>query len=54
MMNNEILQLKTELRKRSRDYLERKGNTHAQAEGVENAIDHVFSEVIMLFGSRHI
>jgi hypothetical protein len=43
-MNNEIIQLKVELRKRSRDYLKEKGNTYAQLEGVENAIDHVFND----------
>ena len=48
MMNNEIIQLKTELRKRSKDYIEnkRKETDDMQAESIEAAIDHVFSDVI--------
>ena len=45
MMNNEIIQLRAELLKRSKDYLSDKENTSRSAysvsEGVENAIDHV-------------
>jgi uncharacterized lipoprotein YajG len=48
MMNNDIIQLKIELRKRSRDYLANKGKgtAYAQSEGVEDAIDDVFNDVI--------
>ena len=44
MRNNEIIQLKTELRKRSQDYLENKkrGTDYVQVEGVEASIDHLF------------
>ena len=48
MMNNEIIQLRSELLKRSHDYLEkRKRETdYIPVEGVEASIDHLFSNVM--------
>jgi len=47
-MNNEIIQLKLELKKRNTDYMERKENkpNFLRIENVKNAIDNVFSNVI--------
>lgn len=47
-MNNEIIQLKTELLKRSNDYLEqRKKETDSiPIEGIEASIDHLFRNVM--------
>jgi len=44
-LNNEIIQLKAELRKRNKDYIKNKPAS-TQTESVETAIDHVFSNVI--------
>ena len=44
-LNNEIIQLKAELRKRNKDYIKNK-HASTQTESVETAIDHVFSNVI--------
>ena len=56
MMNNEIIQFKTELRKRSKDYIEnkRKETDDMQAESIEAAIDHVFNDVISKVSKRNI
>lgn len=44
-MNNEIIQLKAKLRRRSKDYMKKKENKlgSTQVESVENAIDNVFN-----------
>jgi len=56
MMNNEIIQLRAELLKRSKDYLSDKENTSRSAysgsEGVENAIDHVVNGKKLLKTNR--
>ena len=56
MMNNEIIQLKAELRKRSNDYLKsRKTETnYRQLDGVEASIDHLFSNVMNKVSKRNI
>jgi hypothetical protein len=56
MMNNEIIQLKTQLRKRSQDYLKNKknGTGYVQVEGVEAAIDNVFNDVIGKVSKRNL
>lgn len=56
MMNNEIIQLKTELRKRCQDYLKNKknGTGYVQVEDVEAAIDNVFNDVIGKVSKRNI
>tara|TARA_B110000046_G_scaffold62583_1_gene70120 strand:- start:2523 stop:3350 length:828 start_codon:yes stop_codon:yes gene_type:complete len=48
MMNNEIIQLRAELLERSRNYLlnKEKVTDNTTSEGVENAIDYVFNDVI--------
>ena len=48
MMNNEIIQLRSELLERSRNYILNKENvtSNTTSEGVENAIDYVFNDVI--------
>ena len=49
MMNNEIIQLRSELLERSRNYLLNKENVtnNMTSEGFEDAIDYVFNDVIM-------
>lgn len=49
-MNNEIIQLKSELLERSRNYLLNKKDVtnNTTSEGVENGIDYVLNDVIML------
>ena len=56
MMNNEIIQLRAELLKRSKDYLLRKeGRTqYSSSEGVETAIDNIFNDVITKVSKRNI
>ena len=56
MMNNKIIQLKAELVKRSKDYLLNKEERtpYLESEGVENAIDNVFNEVISKVSKRNI
>ena len=56
MMNNEIIQLRAELLKRSKDYLLNKEERtpYSESEGVENAIDNVFNEVISKVSKRNI
>jgi len=56
MMNNEIIQLKSELLKRSNDYLEKikKENDYIPVEGVEASIDHLLSNVIGKVSKRNI
>lgn len=56
MMNNEIIQLRSELLERSRNYLlNKKGVTNnTTSEGVENAIDYVFNDVISKVSKRNI
>ena len=48
MMNNEIIQLKSELLKRSTDYFEKRKNEtdHIPVEGIEASIDHLFRNVM--------
>jgi len=48
MRNNEIIQLRAELLERSRNYLlnKEKVTDNTTSEGVENAIDYVFNDVI--------
>lgn len=55
-LNNEIIQLKRELRKRSNDYLEKKKDKTdpVQNEDVETAIDNVFSSVMSKVSKRNI
>jgi len=52
MMNNEIIQLRAELLKRSKDYL--KITEDKASESVESAIDHVFNDVISKVSKRNI
>ena len=56
MMNNEIIQLKSELLKRSNDYLEKikKEIDYIPVEGVEASIDHLLSNVIGKVSKRNI
>ena len=56
MMNNEIIQFKAELLKRSKDCLLNKEERtpYSESEGVENAIDNVFNEVISKVSKRNI
>ena len=56
MMNNEIIQLRSELLERSRNYLLNKENVtnNTKSEGVENAIDYVFNDVISKVSKRNI
>jgi hypothetical protein len=56
MMNNEIIQLRSELLERSRNYLlNKKGVTNnTTSEGVENAVDYVFNDVISKVSKRNI
>jgi hypothetical protein len=56
MMNNEIIQLRAELLTRSRNYLlnKEKVTDSMTSEGVENAIDYVFNDVISKVSKRNI
>ncbi len=56
MMNNEIIQLKAELLKRSNDYLEKRKNEtdHIPLKGIEASIDHLFSNVMGKVSKRNI
>lgn len=56
MMNNEIIQLRSELLERSRNYILNKENVtnNTTSEGVENAIDSVFNDVISKVSKRNI
>lgn len=56
MMNNEIIQLRSELLERSRNYLLNKENVtnNTTSESVENAIDYVFNDVISKVSKRNI
>lgn len=56
MMNNEIIQLRSELLERSRNYILNKENVtnNTTSEGVENAIDYVFNDVISKVSKRNI
>ena len=56
MMNNEIIQLKSELLKRSNDYLEKRKNEtdYIPVEGIEASIDHLLSNVIGKVSKRNI
>jgi|MDTG01.1.fsa_nt_gb hypothetical protein len=54
MMNNEVIQLRSELLARSKNYLIKKENNNTTSEGVENAIDHVFNDVISKVSKRNI
>ena len=56
MMNNEIIQLKSELLKRSNDYLEKRKNEtpHVPVETIEASIDHLFNNVMGKVSKRNI
>ena len=56
MMNNEIIQLKSELLKRSNDYLEKRKNetSHIPVESIEASIDHLFNNVMGKVSKRNI
>lgn len=56
MMNNEIIQLRSELLERSRNYLLNKENVtnNTTPESVESAIDYVFTDVISKVSKRNI
>ena len=56
MMNTEIIQLKSELLKRSNDYLEKRKNetSHVPVESIEASIDHLFNNVMGKVSKRNI
>ena len=56
MMDKEIIQLRSELLERSRNYLLNKkgGTNNTTPEGVENAVDYVFNDVISKVSKRNI
>ena len=56
MMNNEIIQLKAELLKRSNDYLEKRKNEtdYIPVESIESSIEHLFSNVMGKVWKRNI
>ena len=56
-MNNEIIQLRAELLKRSKDYLLKKdeiNSSYSGSDSVEEAIDNVFNDVISKVSKRNI
>ena len=56
MMNNEIIQLKSELLRRSNNYLEekKKENDYIPVESIESSIEHLFSNVMNKVSKRNI